>query len=399
MPARHGVRARRRLPPGRPGRGRPIGACASSDYFIDKYEVSNQEFKEFITAGGYVKREFWTHPFVKDGRTLSWEEAMQAVRRSTGLPGPRDVVEPERSPKARPTIRSPTSPGTRPRPTRHFAASSCRPSSSGRRRPATANTGRGRRGRHAVGRVLSGRRPRRIAPTSAPGTLAGRRARVRHEPVRRLQHGRERRGVDANDSSDGFIATGGAWGDPTYTFAQYGGRPGFFSSNKLGLPLRAARRRRHRRPGQRRGIELDAGDPGLHGDVAAATFSDAGRRPTTTTRPRSMRASKRRSRRPSGSARRSRSTAPNGERAIAYLYLPHHVAAAAAGAPLSCRPATSNSGFRSLTDVDGGSDGAVHQGRPAVFGVVLKGYIERLEAARDYVAARSGRPSSTWSSS
>ena len=33
----------------------------------------------------------------------------------------------------------------------------------------------------------------------------------------------------ANDSSEGFLATGGAWGDPTYTFAMFGGRPGFFS--------------------------------------------------------------------------------------------------------------------------------------------------------------------------
>ena len=39
------------------------------DYFIDKYEVSNREFKEFVNAGGYLKREFWKHPFVKDGRT------------------------------------------------------------------------------------------------------------------------------------------------------------------------------------------------------------------------------------------------------------------------------------------------------------------------------------------
>ena len=38
-----------------------------------------------------------------------------------------------------------------------------------------------------------------------------------------------------NDSSDGFLATGGAWGDPTYTFSQFGGRPGFFSSEKLGF--------------------------------------------------------------------------------------------------------------------------------------------------------------------
>ena len=48
------------------------------DYFIDKYEVSNQEYKEFVNAGGYVKRELWRHPFVKDGRTISWDEAIRS---------------------------------------------------------------------------------------------------------------------------------------------------------------------------------------------------------------------------------------------------------------------------------------------------------------------------------
>ena len=60
-----------------------------SDYFIDKYEVSNQDYKEFISAGGYTKREFWSHPFLKDGRTLSWDEAMALFVDRTGLPGPR----------------------------------------------------------------------------------------------------------------------------------------------------------------------------------------------------------------------------------------------------------------------------------------------------------------------
>ena len=41
--------------------------------------------------------------------------------------------------------------------------------------------------------------------------------------------------MDANDSSEGILATGGAWGDPLYMFAQFGGRPGFFSSEKLGF--------------------------------------------------------------------------------------------------------------------------------------------------------------------
>src|SRR5262245_60467750 len=59
-------------------------------YFIDKFEVTNREYKEFIDAGGYLKRQFWKHPFVKDGKSLAWEEAMRHFKDRTGLAGPRD---------------------------------------------------------------------------------------------------------------------------------------------------------------------------------------------------------------------------------------------------------------------------------------------------------------------
>jgi formylglycine-generating enzyme required for sulfatase activity len=58
------------------------------EYYLDKYEVTNREFKAFVDAGGYRRREFWTHPFVRDGRELTWEQAMVEFRDSTGLPGP-----------------------------------------------------------------------------------------------------------------------------------------------------------------------------------------------------------------------------------------------------------------------------------------------------------------------
>ena len=58
------------------------------DYWIDTNEVTNRQFKAFIDGGGYQRREYWTQPFVKDGRTLTWEEAIAMFRDRTGRPGP-----------------------------------------------------------------------------------------------------------------------------------------------------------------------------------------------------------------------------------------------------------------------------------------------------------------------
>jgi dienelactone hydrolase/predicted Ser/Thr protein kinase len=63
-------------------------AVQLDDYWIDKYEVSNRQFQEFVSAGGYERSELWKHPFVKDGQILSWEEAMAEFRDTTGRPGP-----------------------------------------------------------------------------------------------------------------------------------------------------------------------------------------------------------------------------------------------------------------------------------------------------------------------
>jgi formylglycine-generating enzyme required for sulfatase activity/dienelactone hydrolase/predicted Ser/Thr protein kinase len=57
-------------------------------FLIDGTEVTNQQFKVFVDAGGYQRREYWTRPFVDGGRQLSWEEAMSRFRDTTGRPGP-----------------------------------------------------------------------------------------------------------------------------------------------------------------------------------------------------------------------------------------------------------------------------------------------------------------------
>lgn len=57
-------------------------------YWLDKYEVSNRGFAEFVNRGGYQNHTYWKHEFVRDGRALLWEEAMAQFRDSTGQPGP-----------------------------------------------------------------------------------------------------------------------------------------------------------------------------------------------------------------------------------------------------------------------------------------------------------------------
>jgi len=58
------------------------------DFFIDIYEVTNRRFKEFVDAGGYRKQEYWKEPFIKEGVTLSWKDAVREFVDQTGRPGP-----------------------------------------------------------------------------------------------------------------------------------------------------------------------------------------------------------------------------------------------------------------------------------------------------------------------
>jgi len=58
------------------------------NYFIDRYEVTNRQFKQFVDAGGYSRQEYWKQQFVEDGVVLSWSDAMRLFRDRSGSPGP-----------------------------------------------------------------------------------------------------------------------------------------------------------------------------------------------------------------------------------------------------------------------------------------------------------------------
>jgi len=65
-----------------------LGPFKIGQYWLDKFEVTNRQFKEFINHGGYEQRQYWKQTFIKDGRLLPWEEAIKLFKDSTGRPGP-----------------------------------------------------------------------------------------------------------------------------------------------------------------------------------------------------------------------------------------------------------------------------------------------------------------------
>ena len=69
-----------------PGAKTPLGDL--DDFFIDRLEVTNRQYKAFIVAGGYRNRDYWKHRFVKDGKELNWEQAMAVFVDQSGQPGP-----------------------------------------------------------------------------------------------------------------------------------------------------------------------------------------------------------------------------------------------------------------------------------------------------------------------
>ena len=67
---------------------RNLPAVPLEDFLMDKYEVTNRQFKEFVDRRGYQERTYWRFPFEIDGKILSWEDAMGRFRDATGRPGP-----------------------------------------------------------------------------------------------------------------------------------------------------------------------------------------------------------------------------------------------------------------------------------------------------------------------
>jgi dienelactone hydrolase len=177
-----------------------------------------------------------------------------------------------------------------------------------------------------------------------------------------------------NASSAGFFTSGGAFGDPSYMFARFGTYPGFYSSDRLGF--RSARRRAPE-------DSLDASAMRIEISTASPKYV-----PTTAAKFEELRSYYRYDKTPLSASIVERSETPDwhrekiefagadGERAIAYLYLPIH--AARPVQLIHFLPGTGVEigvmGLQSNMEANVGA--CVRAGR-AMFGVALRGYQER----------------------
>ncbi|MDQ3488722.1 MAG: SUMF1/EgtB/PvdO family nonheme iron enzyme, partial [Acidobacteriota bacterium] len=363
------------------------------DFFIDKFETSNQEFKEFINAGGYVKREFWPNPMVKDGQPLAWEEAVRLFVDRTGLPGPRDWS----------SQKFPEGAADHPVTGISWYEAAAYATFRGKQLPTLFEWEKaarnGIRGAAGVAYMPWG--------VFFPGDTLAQRANFGSDPVsvRSLPFGMSPFGAynmagnvsewTRNDSSDGFIATGGSYGDPTYTFGQAAGRPGTFSSSKLGFRL------------VQHGAE-STGDQGAARIEVATEIPVYARSSDTDFRGWAQNYEYKKApldarieetvETPEWIREKITFNGAGSARAIAYLYLPRHFTKPFQ--VLHYVPAGDvNSGHRPLSDsMDDRITPFVRAGR-ATFGVVLSGYAGRLRtdpspidpSTVEYVEFISGR--------
>jgi eukaryotic-like serine/threonine-protein kinase len=62
-------------------------------FWIDKFEVTNRDFKRFVDQGGYKRQEYWKQEFRKNGHVLPWAEAMKLFVDKTNRPGPSTWIQ------------------------------------------------------------------------------------------------------------------------------------------------------------------------------------------------------------------------------------------------------------------------------------------------------------------
>lgn len=204
------------------------------DFLIDKYEVTNREYKEFISAGGYLTQEFWKHPFVKDGKTLSFESAMSEFKDRTGLPAPRSWSnQTYQESKAEHPVIDIT-----------WFEAAAYAEFRGKSLPTIFQWEKAARDGFALygtgnafpwGRFQGGDTLYYRANISSKDTVAVDSFDFGMSPFGCYNMAGNAAEWCQNEITGGFTIAGGSWADPHYNFGVIAGLPGFYASNKLGF--------------------------------------------------------------------------------------------------------------------------------------------------------------------
>jgi len=58
------------------------------DFRLDRFEVTNRQYKAFVDAGGYRDQSIWSEPFTEGGLPVPWAQAVERFVDRTNRPGP-----------------------------------------------------------------------------------------------------------------------------------------------------------------------------------------------------------------------------------------------------------------------------------------------------------------------
>ena len=64
------------------------GGKEVNEFLMDKFEVTNSQYKTFMNAGGYTNKSFWKYPVYSNGKEIPLEDALKLFTDKTGRPGP-----------------------------------------------------------------------------------------------------------------------------------------------------------------------------------------------------------------------------------------------------------------------------------------------------------------------
>lgn len=213
---------------------RPTQNTARLDgFFIDKYEVSNREFKEFIAAGGYLKREFWKYPFIKNGREISFEEAARDFKDRTGLPAPRSWSN-QNFPDGKADFPVTDITWYEAAAYAAFRGKSL-PTVFQWEKAARNGVSDPRYNAMPWGLIRQGETTDDRANFGAGSTVGVESFEFGMSPYGAFNMAGNVSEWCLNRSGENYVTSGGAWNDLPYSFGDYGEYPGFFSSNQIGF--------------------------------------------------------------------------------------------------------------------------------------------------------------------